>query len=355
MRADNKFYFIIMTFIILILGYLTYQIINPFLSPIMWAIVVSILFYPVYAFILKRVKNKSVSSLLTIIIILIILFGPLSYLSYLITQEVMSLVGTVESGSFDSLAGLFKHPATNVLVKKTLSLFHMTEQEFQKAVVENIAKIGKESVVYVKTGLGNIVSGAINFIFMLLTTFFFLGDGPEFIEKISRFIPFSQKEREKLLDQTKDIIISTMYGGVTVAAAQGIIGGILFASLGIPSPVLWGLTMFIASFIPVLGTFIIWGPAAGYLFFQGLYVKGIILVIVGVAAISSVDNIVRPLIMKGKTKMPVIAIFFSILGGIKLFGFIGLIVGPLVFALFVSVIEIFRYSEEEAAKKRRAE
>ena len=185
---------------------------------------------------------------------------------------------------------------------------------------------------------------------MILSTFFFLGDGPEFIEKISNFMPFSKKQKDRLLQQTKDIIVSTMYGGVTVAAAQGIIGGILFAALGIPSPVLWGFTMFIASFIPMVGTFIIWGPAAGYLFFQGFYLKGTIMVLVGVFAISSVDNIIRPLIMKGKTKMPVIAIFFSILGGIKLFGFIGLIVGPLVFALFVSVFEIFSYSEEETAK-----
>jgi predicted PurR-regulated permease PerM len=181
---------------------------------------------------------------------------------------------------------------------------------------------------------------------MILSTFFFLGDGPEFIEKISNFMPFSKKQKDRLLQQTKDIIVSTMYGGVTVAAAQGIIGGILFAVLGISSPVLWGFTMFIASFIPMVGTFIIWGPAAGYLFFQGFYLKGVILVLGGVFVISPVDNILRPLIMKGKTKMPVIAIFFSILGGIKLFGFIGLIAGPLVFALFVSVFEILRYSEE---------
>ena len=335
-----------MTFIILILGYLTYQIISPFLSSIMWAIVLSILFYPVYAFIHKYVKYKSVASLLTLIIILVILFGPFSYLSYLIAQEAMSLIGNIESGSFDSLKSFFKHPAANVLISKVLSIFHITEQEFQKALVENITTIGKESAGLIQTGLSNIVSGVINFIFMILSTFFFLGDGPEFIEKISNFMPFSKKQKDRLLQQTKDIIVSTMYGGVTVAAAQGIIGGILFAVLGISSPVLWGFTMFIASFIPMVGTFIIWGPAAGYLFFQGFYLKGVILVLGGVFVISPVDNILRPLIMKGKTKMPVIAIFFSILGGIKLFGFIGLIAGPLVFALFVSVFEILRYSEE---------
>jgi predicted PurR-regulated permease PerM len=335
-----------MTFIILVLGYLTYQIISPFLSPIMWAIVLSILFYPVYAFIFKYVKYKSVASLLTLVIILIILFGPFSYLSYLITQEAMSLIGNIESGSFDSLTTFFKHPAANTLISKVLSIFHITEQEFQKALVENITKIGQESAGFIKAGLGNIVSGAINFLFMILSMFFFLGDGPELIEKISNFMPFSRRERDRLLQQTKDIIVSTMYGGVTVAATQGIIGGVLFAVLGISSPVLWGLAMFITSFIPMVGTFIIWGPAAGYLFFQGFYLKGIILVLLGVFVISSIDNIIRPLIMRGKTKMPVIAIFFSILGGLKLFGFIGLIVGPLVFALFVSVFEILRYSEE---------
>ena len=354
MTADNKFYFIIMTFIILVLGYLTYQIISPFLSSIMWAIVLSILFYPVYAFIHKYVKYKSVASLLTLIIILIMLFGPFSYLSYLITQEVMSLVGNIESGSFDSLKTFFQHPAANTLIKKVLLIFHITELEFQKALVENVAKIGQDLAGFIKIGLGNIVSGTINFVFMILSTFFFLGDGPEFIEKISNFMPFSKKQKDKLLQQTKDIIVSTMYGGVTVAAAQGIIGGILFAVLGIPSPVLWGFTMFIASFVPMAGTFIVWGPTAGYLFLHGLYLKGIILVFAGVFVISPVDNILRPLIMRGKTKMPVLAIFFSILGGIKLFGFVGLIVGPLVFALFVSVFEIFSYSEEEAAKNKAA-
>src|SRR5512147_1444995 len=111
MTTGNKFYFVIMTFIILVLGYLTYQIISPFLSPIMWAIVLSTLFYPAYPFIYNYVKYKAAPSFLTLIVILLVLFGPFSYLSYLITQEAMSLVGNIESGSFDSLKAFFKHPA----------------------------------------------------------------------------------------------------------------------------------------------------------------------------------------------------------------------------------------------------
>lgn len=348
--ADNKSYFIVMTFITLVLGYLTFQIMSPFLSAIMWAIVISIIFYPIFSFILRFVKQRSIASLLTLVIILIVLFGPFSYLAYLLVQEVLSLIEKMESGSFDSLKTLLKHPAANTLVNKLLSLFHITEQELQKAVVDNITKIGKESVGFVTSSVGNVVSVAINFVFTLLSIFFFLGDGPTFIEAIGNFMPFSKRQKEKLMQQTKDVIVSTMYGGVTVAVAQGIIGGAAFAILAIPSPVLWGVSMFMASFIPMIGTAVIWVPAAGYLLFSGFYGKGIALILIGIFAISSVDNIIRPLIMKGKMKMPTIAIFFSILGGIKLFGFIGLIMGPLVLALFVSVFEIFRYSEEERAK-----
>jgi len=341
-----------MAFIILVLGYLTYQILSPFLSPIMWAIVLSIIFYPVYAFFLKYVKKRSVASAITLLVILIILFGPVSYASYLIGQEALSVLSNMEKHGVSSLSEALRHPVVRSLINRVLLLSHVSEQEFQKAVMDNVAKIGQESVGFVKIGLSNMVTGAINFIFMILSTFFFLADGPRFLQAISSFMPFSKPQKDRLLQQTQEIIVSTIYGGVTVAIVQGTIGGIAFALLSISSPVLWGLTMFIASFIPLLGTFIVWGPAAGYLLFQGLYVKCLILVLVGVLAISAADNIIRPLIMKGKMRMPTLAIFFSILGGIRLFGFIGLIVGPLVLAIFVSVFEIFRYSESEAREDK---
>ena len=196
-------------------------------------------------------------------------------------------------------------------------------------------------------GLGNVASVITDFIFMILSIFFFLEGGSEFVAGIHKFIPFSIKHRDRLLKQTKDIIVSTIYGGVVVAIAQAILGGTAFSLLHVPSPVLWAFAMFIASFIPLLGTFVVWGPLAAYLFLKGAVLNSILLVIVGVLAISSVDNILRPLIIRGKMQMPTLAIFFSILGGIKVFGFIGFIMGPLVLALFVSVAQMLRYVGEE--------
>jgi len=164
-------------------------------------------------------------------------------------------------------------------------------------------------------------------------------------------MPFSRRQRSRLLKQTKDIVVSVIYGGIVVGMAQGLIGGVAFASLGIHSPVFWGLAIFGASFLPVVGSFIIWGPAVIYLLFEAMYLKAIILLIVGIVGIGSIDNILRPLIVRGKLKMPTIVIFFAIFGGVQVFGFIGLILGPLVLALFVSVFEIFRYSEEEGCRE----
>ena len=132
---------------------------------------------------------------------------------------------------------------------------------------------------------------------------------------------------------------------MTVSIIQGTMAGLTFFFLGISTPVVWGLATSIASFVPLLGAASIWVPATVYLFLSGAVLQGFILAIVGLLGISLVDNILKPIIIGGRTKMPILVIFFSVLGGIKLLGLIGLIIGPLVIALFISVIEIFRSVE----------
>ncbi len=214
-------------------------------------------------------------------------------------------------------------------------------------IIDNVSLFGKSLVGGITGSIGNVASALTDFILIILSIFFFLEGGPEFVKGIDKYIPFSKRQRERLIKQTRDIIVSTIYGGVIVSLAQAIMGGIAFSLLSVPSPVLWGFAMFIASFLPLLGTFIVWGPVAAYLFFKGMILKGIILVMIGIVVISSVDNILRPIIIRGKIQMPTLAIFFSILGGIKVFGFIGFIMGPLVLALFISVIQMLQLVEEE--------
>lgn len=343
--AINRFYLFALIAIILVLGFLSYQIIKPFLSPIAWAIVLSIVFYPVYAFAAKRIKWKSLASLITLGIILLIILGPFSYLSYLLVSELLTLADYLESGKLETLKDVLQNPIVKPAVDKVLSLLNMTEEELNKAIVDNASRLGKELVGKITKGVTDIVTVSLNFIFMVFSLFFFLKDGPEFLNKVRQYLPFSEEQKDRLRGQIRDIVVSTVYGGIAVAIVQGTIAGGAFYLLGISTPVVWGLATSIASFVPLLGASIIWVPVTAFFFITGALWKGIVLAFIGVFGISLVDNILRPIIIGGKTKIPILVIFFSILGGIKLFGLLGIIMGPLVLALFVSVIEIFRSVE----------
>jgi predicted PurR-regulated permease PerM len=343
--AVNRFYFITLTFLALVLGYLSYQILKPFLSPIAWGIVLSLVFYPVYAFLLKYIKWRTVASFITLGIILIIILGPFSYLSFLLVKELKVISEYVEGGGLETLQKTLEHPGAKAVMDRIISLLNITEAEFEKAVMDGISKFGKDLFGRITKGMGDVVTVALNFVFMAFAIFFFLKDGSEFLKRIRDYMPFSEEQRDRLTTQIRDIIISTVYGGVVVAIVQGIMGGLAYYILGIPYPVVWGLATSIVAFIPLIGTFAVWGPATVYLFLQGAVLKGVALAIVGVFGISLIDNVLKPIIIGGRTKMPILAIFFSILGGIKLFGLIGLVMGPLVLAIFVSVVEIFRNIE----------
>ena len=348
MLPINRFSTITLLLVAAGLGYLTFEILRPFIPAIIWAVVLSIVFYPLYVIIAKYVKVKSVASVLCLVVILVVLLGPVAYLSYILTQELIGLSEHFRNLPSDPLHSLLQHPAVSNIVYKVLRAFHMTEKDLAQTITESVSQAGKQSVGLIRSGLGNAVSTLADFFLMILSIFFFLADGPALLEQFSTLLPFSTRQRERLVKQTRDIVISTIYGGVTIAVIQGVMGGIAFSLLGISSPVVWGLTMCVSSFIPIVGTLIVWGPAVGYLVAQGLYWKAVVLFVVGAGGISSVDTFLRPLLIRGKIKLPTLAIFFSILGGIKVFGFVGFIMGPLVLALFISVLQILRYSDQEA-------
>lgn len=341
----TRFYFFALIALVLVLGFLSYQILKPFLSPIAWAVVLSTVFYPLYIFTVKHIKWKTIASLITLLVILLMILGPFSYISYLLINEIKSLPDYLEDGSFESLEGLLQHPTIRAILDKVLSLFNMTEEELNKAIFDNISRMVKELIGRITSGMANIVTISLNFIFMAFSIFFFLRDGPKFLGKVRDYMPFSEEQKDRLVKLIRDIVVSTIYGGIAVSIVQGTIAGIAFFILGISTPVVWGLATSIASFIPLLGASAVWVPITVYLFIEGAVLKGIALAFVGIFGISLIDNILKPLIIGSRTKMPILVIFFSILGGIKLFGLIGLIMGPLVLALFVSLIEIFRTVE----------
>lgn len=337
---ERSFYVWILLLFIGILGYLNYQILKSFFDACGWAIVVALVFHPIFDFAQRYIKYRGLCALITIAVVIVLFLFPFVFISYQIILEAREIIKNI------NLPELINDITTNPVFAKILSkLSFITGGDvtsLENLIKEEVAGITKNVALRIAHGFGDVVSSAINLVLTFFIAFFFIKDGDHFVRKIIEFLPFAEADKVSIRNQIKNIIYTTFYGGILIATLQGTILGVTFHFLGIPSATLWGFATAIASFIPVLGTFSVWGPASIYLLLNGYILKGIILVLVGGLIISSIDNVLKPIIIKGKVNLPLIFIFLSVLGGIKVFGLIGFIIGPLIFSLFVSFLEILK-------------
>lgn len=337
---EKNFYIWILLFLIGILGYLNYQILKSFFAAIGWAIVIALVFHPIFDFAQKYLKYRGLSAFVTILLVIFLFLFPFVFISYQIIIEVGELIKGV------NISELINKIITNPIISKILDrLSFLTGGDFtalQNLIKDEMAGLMKSVALRIAHGFGDFISSGLSIVLTFFIAFFFLKDGDIFVRKITEFLPFSEPDKVVIRSQIKDIIYTTFYGGIFIAIVQGAMLGITFYFLQLPSATLWGFAGAVASFVPVLGTFIIWAPAAIYLLFKGFILKGIILILVGALLISSIDNVLKPIIIRGKVNLPLIFIFLSVLGGIKAFGLIGFIIGPLIFSLFVSFLEILK-------------
>jgi len=175
-----------------------------------------------------------------------------------------------------------------------------------------------------------------------LCLFYFLRDGDRGLKAATELLPYPDELKHKMLERLNGVVVSSVYGGLIVALVQGALGTLAFAVIGIPSPVLWGTMMAVLSFLPVIGGSLVWAPTAVALAIQGRWVAAIGLSIWGALVISLVENILRPMVISGRTKMHPLLIFLAVLGGIHAFGMLGLFLGPVLVALVTGVLDVYR-------------
>jgi predicted PurR-regulated permease PerM len=194
--------------------------------------------------------------------------------------------------------------------------------------------------------LKNVASFLFSLVITLFVLFFFLRDGAAVRRVVDRTLPFPPAQRRHLIEQTQDLVSASVIATLVIAVIQGSLGGVAFALLGLRSPVVWGVVMGVASFIPFVGTGLVWLPAALWLLATGHVLQGVVLLGVG-ALISNVDNVVRPLLLSGKSTMNGLLVFLSLMGGVSAFGFIGIVLGPLVAATVVALLDTYTERPDE--------
>ncbi len=333
--------------IIVILFYLFYRVLSPFLITIAWAMVLSITFYPLYRLFLKFIKRPWAASLITLIMILVIILGPFSFIVGSLVSDITDVYSTLEEKGFETITKIQTHPRIHGLFEKISSYKIFEEFDLRQSAVTTLKTIGKAIAQGTKDVFKNAVILLIGFIIMCITIFYFLKDGVTLTNYIKKLLPFSETQKDRLEQRVREMVIAAIYGGLAVGVAQGTLGGIAFLLFGLPSPVFWGTAMAIFSLVPLFGSFIIWGSAGVILLLSGSYAKGIGLFLYGILIISSIDNIIKPLVIGGRTKLHTLLVFFSVLGGIQFLGFLGFILGPLITALCLSLLEIYRFEEAE--------
>jgi predicted PurR-regulated permease PerM len=196
--------------------------------------------------------------------------------------------------------------------------------------------------------LGGAIAILVQMIFVVFTMYYLFRDADRIFAAIRDALPLEKKQAEAILARTRDVVGASVYGVFSIAIVQGALGGLAFWVLGLPSAIVWGVAMIFLSMIPMLGAFIVWVPAAIYLFATGHYVKGVVLVLWGTLVIGMIDNFLRPKLVGGRTKLHELLIFFAVLGGLQVFGVLGIVLGPVVLAITLALVDVFRAAEHAA-------
>jgi len=346
MKREHIFLIFIL-FLAFLSIYLLYQILSPFLSSIIWAILLAMIFYPLFQKLQRLLKKKEfLSALIMTLLVLIVIVLPFSLLMVSLASEVVDgyhrMEEMIKTGQLQAYLERMKEiPILTWILARLGQYIDLSQMDPLPLLLKNLQKIS--TVIFNQTatllrGFSTFIAG---FFFTLLSLYYLFKDGSRFFNGLKEIIPLSSKEKDLLIQRFKDMIYATIYGGILIAIIQGLLGGLSFWVLGLPSPIMWGTAMALLSFIPIGGTALIWAPAGILLLIGGAVLKGLLLLGLGVFVISMVDNFLRPFFISARTNIHPLLLFFAVLGGIQTFGLIGVVAGPLVATLFLTLIEIY--------------
>lgn len=327
---------------VLLLGYLLYQLFEPFLRPLAWAAIFAAFFHARHKGVERRVGRTAAASLSTALVaVIIVVPSVLVVMSF--AQE-----ATQTLGSIDLAAG-----GSRGLERIQRAWSWLQRQRFGRDIpnLDVLLKMGAARIAGIVTeGAGLLARSlavlVVNVIIMLFALFFFFRDGDAIMSRLRRVLPFDPSFREGRIRETAELIKASISSGIIVALVQGAVGGLTFALLGLGAPVFWGVTMAFFSLLP-LGAWIVWLPVAIWLLLTGEIGRGIALLAIGAGGISLIDNFLRPMLLAGRSQMNGLLVFISLLGGMAAFGLIGLILGPVIMATAISFVDAYATERRE--------
>jgi predicted PurR-regulated permease PerM len=333
---------------LVLLAVLAYRIVQPFLMEIGWAVVLAICVAPVQARLARRFGPTRSAAFLTLMVVLVLVV-PLLLVTYTLVREGAQIAADVRThvASRGGPLGLFSVAWQWLHARLP---FLPDEQEVVQQLSDRLGGIATQAA----GRAGYVLKEILAFVFGLGITvcilFFVLKDAPEMAHGLRRLLPFGPERNAHLLELVRDIVSTSVTSTGLIAVIQGVVGGLAFLLLGVPGALLWGILMSALAVLPAVGATLVWAPAALWLALSGSIVKGIVLALVGILIMGNVDNVVRPLMLSGKARMSTLVLIISLLGGVSAFGFIGIVLGPVVAAVLTAFAKTYALLPDEEAE-----
>ncbi|HFC97041.1 MAG TPA: AI-2E family transporter [Thermosulfurimonas dismutans] len=345
-------YFLGGALVIVVFGALL-RLLEPFFRPIFWALILGLYLFPVNRFFRRRLKGRrGLSALLLTFLVVFFVLLPLSFILTEVTRQALEIVGqarkVLQSGPEGIVFSLQKYPRIYALFKSILLKLSPFENQLKQLLAAMASSAGQFLLTQGKALFRNTVQLFLDLVFMLITLFYLFRDGDLFYEELKKLLPTTVEETERITGKVQEVLRAVLFGGLLTGLAQGVAALIIYLLLGVSPAVLLGLLTAASSFVPLVGTTLVWGPVAVYLILKASVIKALILLLYGALVISQIDSLLRPFIVGSQTEIHTLFLFFSILGGLKVFGLLGVFLGPIILSLAISLVEIYRLKVQNA-------
>ncbi len=343
---EDKAFLLLIVAVSLAFGWILW----PFHGAVLWAIVFAILFMPLCRRLTRSMQQRrTLAAVATVLIVVLLVILPLALVTVSLLREATGVYERIQSGGL-SFGRLFQQVlealpawATSLLDRFGLTNFGDVLERFSSGLLQGSQFLAARAI-----SIGqNTFEFIVNLFLMLYLLFFLLRDGEALVRRIRSAIPLREAQQQALFSKFAVVIRATVKGNIVVAMVQGSLGGLIFWLLGIHAPLLWGVLMAFLSLLPAVGAAVVWLPVAIYLLATGNVWGGIILIAFGMFVIGLVDNVLRPILVGGDTKMPDYVVLISTLGGIAVFGLNGFVIGPVIAAMFIASWDLFAASRTE--------
>ncbi|HEX2832451.1 MAG TPA: AI-2E family transporter [Thermoanaerobaculia bacterium] len=334
----------------LLLLYAAFKIIWPFMTAILLAAILVTLTFGIFRRVRIRMKGSSARAAIVMLLgITFVVVLPATILVILLVQQANVVVEKLQSGEAQAMIQRIDLTHNLAFIKRFAPNFDLATLSPDRMLLPAVRQVPGWVARNGGALLGGVAGIVLGFALALLAMFFFYVEGESILRQLSILSPLPKRYDEEFAARFKDVIDATFRGQLFTGVAQGLMTGIGLAIAGVPGAGFWGAVAALLSLIPMVGAAAVWVPASIYLIISASmgnteWWRAIFMIAWGAIPVSLIDNVVRPWAMKGKAQLPAIPLLFAVLGGMQAFGFVGLVIGPLVFSLLMSIIDIYKKS-----------